>query len=88
MVFADWGDVVSVYHRPSGETHALNDVTAAFLRALREGGPGSVAVVVERAAELAGADEEQMAAKDFLEVVARLDELGLIRCTRAGARPA
>lgn len=88
MVVAEWGDVVSVYHRPSGETHVFNQITAAFLDALREGGSGTLGALVKRVAVIAGAEEGRMAVEDFLEVVARLDELGLIGCSQSGASPA
>lgn len=84
MVVADWGDLVTAYHRPSGETHAFNQITAAFLRTLQDYGPERLDVVVKRVALIVGVDEGHVAAEDFLEIVSRLDELGLIERTQTG----
>lgn len=87
LAIVDWDGIHAVYQRPSGETHAFNDVTVAILRCLREGS-GTLSAIVKRVATALGAEGDEVLDENFIGVVARLEELGLIERPDAGARSA
>lgn len=79
----DWGDTYAVYQRHSGETHLFNYVTMTFLSCVRND-PGSLEVLVTRVAEELEIPTQNAVPSDFLDVVARLEELGLIERMTSG----
>ncbi len=80
LLVEEWEHTYSVYQRASGETHVFNDVTAAFLDCVCEA-PGSLESVVARVALALGIAGDAVDTDDFRDVVARLEELGLIERT-------
>jgi PqqD family protein of HPr-rel-A system len=77
LLVEDWVDSYAVYQRASGETHVFNDVTMTLLSCIRHN-PASVELLVARVAEELEIPRENAVPSDFLDVVARLEELGLI----------
>ena len=80
LAVVDWGDVQAVYQRSSGETHVFNPVTAIFLQCLGRGS-GTIEELVKAVGARLGVSYPEDVAKDFLPVVYRLEELGLIEVT-------
>jgi PqqD family protein of HPr-rel-A system len=65
-----------VYHANSGDTHRLNTVGAAVLRALEQALPSADALVERVAVEL-GLDASETLRSQIDDMLARLADLGL-----------
>ena len=81
--WAHYGNELVVYHKPSGKTHLLNDVTSQLLSEvlLR---PVSLDDIV---ALFAPPDEEHREAyrEEFRSILSRLDYFGFVECVETSA---
>lgn len=80
FLWAHWGGEHVLYHRPSGLTHLINEVTASLLREVLL----EARTVDDAAVELAQREGAEMGAEfidDVQFLVERLETLGLVeRC--------
>jgi PqqD family protein of HPr-rel-A system len=78
--WAHWDSEYVLYHRPSGLTHLVNDVTATLLREVLTTPCSVDAAAIELAAR-EGAEIGAEYVEDLLNLVERLEALGLVeRC--------
>ena len=79
LLWAAWDGEYIVFHRPSGKTHLLNDVShwllTDFLRA-----PRSIAEIAGAMRVEAAVDQAALAA-EINETLARFEQLGLVART-------
>jgi len=78
MVWADWGEDQVVYHRPSGRTHFLNDVSRRLIVDVlpAPGGPGRDAGSVAAALDTEDVSEETV--EEIHDLLMHLEALGLV----------
>ncbi len=88
MVWADWGRDQVVYHRPSGRTHFLNDVSRRLILDVLPpaGEPGRDAGSVAAALDLPDDDLDAAAiVEEIRDLLMHLEALGLVeRATSRG----
>jgi len=81
MVWANWGEGQVVYHRPSGRTHFLNDVSRRLIVDVlpAPGGPGRDAGSVAAALDIPAddLDVEEMV-EEIHDLLMHLEALGLV----------
>ncbi len=78
LIWREWDDEHVVYHRASGETHLLNAVAAATLRAL-ERSSLTLDELCERIASEFRADAPEAYGASLANLLAYFDDLGLVR---------
>ena len=78
LIWREWDDEHVIYHRASGETHLLNAVAAATLRAL-ERSALTLDELCERIAAEFHADTPEAYRASLASLLTYFDDLGLIR---------
>lgn len=78
LLWTDCGDVMAVFHRGSGKTHFLNHPSHALLTKVLAA-PTDLAGAARNLARLQSVDCDRNFEEHVFRLVARLEELGLVR---------
>ncbi len=74
-----WDDEAVVYHRPSGATHLVDEVSALILQALEQGAM-SLAGLAAHVGEVLGAGSQEELEQITGERLVGLQRLGIVVC--------
>jgi PqqD family protein of HPr-rel-A system len=81
LLWAQWPDACTIFHRPSGKTHLLNPSSAWLLRRLAVGPLSAQAAALELAAQHGTAVSSEFCT-EVERVLLRFGQLGLARCVK------
>lgn len=73
-----WGDETVIFHCLSGDVHLLNPIAAEVLNILQESPATCLALSTQIAARFSPEHNEELA-EQILNLLFKLDELGLVR---------